>query len=621
MQHWNPRLGAVHKGNNRYEFCVWAPNVKTMELHLVGGEERSMPMERGEQGYYTTTLKMTAQDQRYFYRMDGIDYPDPASRYQPEGVYGPSQVTQSSFAWSDANWIGVPIQDYIIYEMHIGTFTEGGTFESAIDQLDALVELGVTAVELLPICQFSGDWNWGYDGVFLFAVQNNYGGPDGLRKFVDACHLRGIAVILDVVFNHFGPEGNCVCDFGPYTTDRYKTPWGEAINVDGEYADEVRAYFIENALYWLYEFHIDALRLDATHYIFDFSAVTFMEELIATVHQHRELLNRKIYLIAEEDRNDANLLRSPEVGGWDMDAQWLDDFHHALYTNIIPGEGYEYHNGFGEFKQVVKAFREGFVFSGQYSPFRKRRHGTPSGDIPGEQFIVFTQNHDQIGNRIPGDRLDKFTSFDGLKLFAGVVLLAPYVPMIFMGEEYCESAPFNYFTNFSGKELIELVRTGRKETFGGMIPEGQEVQDPQAETTFTDSKLDHTLRTQGKHRVMLDFYKALISLRKTLPALNDLSKERMEVEGYEEQRVLYLRRWNGSSHVAAAFNFADSITSITLPFPVGRWCKELDSGDARWREAADHDSTYPEGNQQTESMGEVSLTLQPLSFAVFVQED
>ena len=453
LHDWKPSLGASWTADGRCEFRVWALYASDkVELHLIGDDDRYVEMQKDEQGYYICSVEGIAPGQLYRYRIDSDrEYADPASRYQPEGVFGPSQVIAPSFSWTDENWRGLPLRDYIIYELHVGTFTQEGTFSTMLTRLDTLVELGITTIEFMPLNQFSGRRGWGYDGVLQFAIQNSYGPVESFKQLVDACHQRGIAVIVDVVYNHFGPEGNYFGAFGPYTTDRYKTAWGEAVNVDGAYGDEVRAYFIENALYWLHECHVDALRLDAIHYIFDFGARTFIEELVSQVGKYREQTGRHVYLMAESDQNDPDLVRPQNVGGTNLDAFWLDDFHHALHT-LVTYEKNSFYEDYGEFQQLVKALREGFVYDGRYSGARKRRHGAPSGDIPVDKFIVFFQNHDQIGNRMPNQRGIDILPFEAFKLSMGLVILSPYIPMLFMGDEYGETRQFEFFVDYQNPD-------------------------------------------------------------------------------------------------------------------------------------------------------------------------
>jgi maltooligosyltrehalose trehalohydrolase len=385
-------------------------------VRIVAPPERIVPLEKEDRGYHQGIIEDVEPGSLYVYRLDeGKQCPDPASRSQPQGVHGPSQVVDPHFPWEDRHWFGLPLEDYIIYELHVGSFTPEGTFEAIMSHLEELKDLGVTAVELMPVAQFPGSRNWGYDGVFPFAVQHSYGGPEGLRRLVDACHQHGLAVVLDVVYNHLGPEGNYLANFGPYFTQRYRTPWGAAINFDGPHSDEVKWFFIENALYWITEFHIDALRLDALHAILDLSAQPFLEELATAVHDEAERRGRRVYLIAESDLNDTKLIRSRELGGYGLDGQWNDDFHHALHT-LLTGESSGYYQDFGKVGDLAKAFTEGYVYSGQYSAYRRRQHGNSSKLLPAPKFVVCAQNHDQVGNRMFGERLTQMVSFDALKL-------------------------------------------------------------------------------------------------------------------------------------------------------------------------------------------------------------
>jgi maltooligosyltrehalose trehalohydrolase len=435
-------LGAHSSGHRRCFFRVWAPRASTIELRIIEPQERIILLPNSGQGYFQGDIEDIPAGALYCYRLDrGKERPDPASRSQPRGVHGPSQVVDPSFAWTDSCWPGIPLKDYVIYELHVGTFTSEGSFEAIIAHLPELKALGVTAIELMPVAQFPGARNWGYDGAYPFAVQDSYGGPEQLKRLVNACHQEGLAAILDVVYNHLGPEGNYLADFAPYFTKRYQTPWGPALNFDGPDSDHVRRFFIENALYWLSEFHFDALRLDAVHAILDHAPYTFLEELRDAVEEQAKILNRHVFLFPESAANDSRLIRARELGGYGFSAQWNDDFHHALRA-VLTGEKSGYYEDYGEFGQLVKAYREGFVYSGEHSRFRRRRHGTSSRDIPAERFVVFSQNHDQVGNRMQGERLAQLMPFEDLKLAAAAVLLSPFIPMIFMGEEYGELAPF-----------------------------------------------------------------------------------------------------------------------------------------------------------------------------------
>jgi len=606
-------FGATYLGNSRCQFLVWAPFVQKVDVHIVSPKERIVPLEKHAQGYHQAIVDGVESGSLYFYLLDGQkEHPDPASRYQPQGVHGPSQVVDSCFPWEDSHWSGLPLQEFIIYELHVGTFTQEGTFDAIIPYLDELKDLGITAMDLMPVAQFPGNRNWGYDGVYPFAVQNSYGGPEGLKRLVNACHQKEIAVILDVVYNHFGPEGNHVGEFGPYFTERYKTPWGVALNFDGPCSDEVRRFFIENAIYWLTEFHIDALRLDALHAILDISSYPFLEELAVSFQDQAERLKRKAYLIGESAANDARLIRPRERGGYGLDAQWNDDFHHALHV-LLTGEQTGYYQDFGQLQHLVKAFQEGFVYSGEYSAYHQRRHGVSSKDVLAYRFVVFAQNHDQVGNRMNGERLSQLISFEALKLAAGVVLLSPFIPLLFMGEEYGEIAPFPYFVSHSEPQLAEAVLKGRQEEFAKFQWQGK-LPDPQDEATFLDSKLNHNLRGEGRHRVLLEFYKELIRLRKETPALASLSKDTLEVEGFEDTKLIFIRRWSENDEVIMVFNFNQDQISVTLPFPAARWHKGIDSTEERWQ------GTGSVITQQLDSKGEVALTFSSWAFVLFTKE-
>ncbi|MGE5218777.1 MAG: malto-oligosyltrehalose trehalohydrolase [Chloroflexota bacterium] len=580
----NPnKLGATYLGGNACRFRVWSPSVAPLGVRLLRSD-RLVSLKRAGRGYYETVVEDVRPDDTYFYQL-GIDKlrADPASRFQPQGVHGPSAVLDDEFPWEDGNWSGLALADYIIYELHVGCFSPEGTFEAILPYLDYLQSIGITALELMPVAQFPGARNWGYDGVFPFAAQNSYGGPTELKKLVNGCHRRGLAVILDVVYNHIGPEGNYLADFGPYFTERYKTPWGLALNFDGPFSDEVRQYFIQNALSWLIDFHFDALRLDAVHAILDHSPFTFLEELAVAVQSEAERLNRRMVLIAESAANDARLVRARERGGYGLDAQWNDDFHHGLHT-LLTGETNGYYRDYGKFTQLVKAYREGFAYSGECSEFRRRRHGSSSRDLPAERFVVFAQNHDQVGNRMRGDRLGETVSFEDLKLAAGLVILSPYIPLLFMGEEYGETAPFPYFVSHSDPGLIEAVRRGRRAEFASFEWQG-EVPDPQDEATFLSAKLSHNLANRGEHKILLEFYRELIRLRKTMPALAALSKQNMEITAHEKERVLMLRRWSGADSVIVVANLAASEADAGIAAPAGCWRKTIDSAERRWNGA------------------------------------
>ena len=573
-------LGATLLGDGRCAFNVWAPAAERVSV-LLRYPEREVALEPGERGYHAAVVDGVGAGTRYTLRLDaGIERPDPASRFQPEGPHGPSEVVDLGFAWTDAAWRGLPLERHVIYELHVGTYTPEGTFDAIIPHLESLRELGVTAVELMPIAQFPGGRNWGYDGVGLSAAQNTYGGPAGLHRLVDACHARGLAVVLDVVYNHLGPEGNYLAEFGPYFTDRYRTPWGPALNFDGEGSDEVRRFFIDNALAWVTDFHIDALRLDAVHAIVDPSPTPFIEELCAAVHRRVRELGRAVHCIAESAANDARLITPRELNGYGADAQWNDDFHHALRTTLTD-ERAGYYAGYRGLEHLRKALTHGFVFTGERDPFRGRRHGSPSRHIPAERFIVFHQNHDQVGNRMLGERLGELVPFDALKLAAAATSLSPFIPLLFMGEEYAEPAPFLYFVSHTDPALVEAVRKGRAEEFASFNWQGQ-TPDPQSEETFRRSTLDLSLRRQGRHAALLAFYMELLRLRREHPALANLSKEHLEASHDALAQTLTLHRWAHSAEAVALFNFSREGGPAPVRLPPGRWRRLLDSGEPGW---------------------------------------
>jgi maltooligosyltrehalose trehalohydrolase len=580
-----PHLGAVPLPGNACRFRVWAPKARRVEVHLLGAQDRFIPLHPAEHGYHQASIENVPPGTLYRYRLDGDkERPDPVSRFQPEGVHGPSAVVDLAFDWQSTGWHGLPLQHYVIYELHVGTFTPEGTYDAIIPYLDSLCDLGVTAIELMPIAQFPGNRNWGYDGVGMFAAQNSYGGPAGLKRLVDACHHRGLAVVLDVVYNHLGPEGNYLWDYGPYFTDQHRTPWGPAVNFDCPHSDEVRRFFLENVIQWLRDFRIDALRLDAIHAIRDDSAIPILQEMSETVADLSIQLNRRIYLIAESNLNDVRQIRPREQGGIGLDSQWSDDLHHCIHT-LLTGERDGYYADFGTLDLMARAFRTGYAYSGQYSPFRRRRHGNSPEGFPPWQFVVCSQNHDQIGNRMLGDRLTKLLSFDALKVAAAAVILSPFTPMLFMGEEYGEPAPFQFFTSHGDAHLVEAVRKGRREEFADFAWQG-EVPDPQDDATFARCKLQHKLAEQGKHKILRDFYKELLRLRKSLPILTSHARTLMQAVGFEEHQVLYARRTTNDDAVTVLFNMGKQKATITLPIPPGRWRCVLDSQSARWQGSA-----------------------------------
>ncbi|MDY6835608.1 MAG: malto-oligosyltrehalose trehalohydrolase [Chloroflexota bacterium] len=606
-------IGATYIGNGRVQFLLWAPLAQKVDVHLVESEDRMVPLARNSKGYYHAIVDNIAAGSRYFYRIDGQkERPDPASRFQPQGVHGPSEVIDHTLDRGDL-WFGLPLRDYVIYELHVGTFTTKGTFDAIISHLEYLKDLGITAVELMPVAQFPGDRNWGYDGVYPYAAQNSYGGPQGLRRLVRACHQREIALILDVVYNHLGPEGNYLADFAPYFTERYSTPWGKALNFDGPHSDDVRRFFIENALYWITEVGIDALRLDAVHAILDHSPYTFLEQLAEAVHEQAQYLNRQVYLIPESAANDSRLIRRRELGGYGMDGQWNDDFHHCVHV-LLTGECSGYYQDYDSIEHLEKAYAEGFVYSGEYSPYRQHRHGSSSKDIPAERFIVFAQNHDQIGNRMQGDRLTQQVSFEALKLAAGLVILSPFIPLLFMGEEYGEIAPFQYFISHSDPKLVEAVRKGRQNEFSAFEWKGT-IPNPQSEETFLRCKLNHSLRESGHYHLLQKFYKELLRLRREIPSLSNLSKEAARIHALAIYELLTIHRRSRTEEVFMVSNLGGSQKTLTTRLPRGEmWRKVLDSNDTQW---GGQGNTFIEEKRQEE---QVAITLDSKVFVLLVRD-
>lgn len=582
---WALSMGATLLDNGAVSFQVWAPRCERIDLLLEPcANPRRVEMDRGEDRVFKVTLERVPVGCRYMYLLDGVaKRPDPVSRFQPEGVHGPSVLVDPvGYNWEDQGWRGLTMKELIIYELHVGTFTTEGTFAAVIPYLSYLCgELGVTAVELMPVVEFPGRRGWGYDGVHLYAPHSGYGGPDDLKALVDACHRTGLAVVLDVVYNHLGPEGNYLREFGPYFTDRHKTPWGEAVNFDGEDSAMVRRYIVDNALYWITENHVDALRLDAIHGIFDESPTHILKQLNDAVQAQAELLGRTVLVIAESDLNDAKAIKAVDEGGYGLAGQWNEDFHHSVHA-YLTGERNGYYVDFGRLEDISRAFSHGFVYEGQYSAFRKRPHGASASHLPGDRFVVFAQNHDQVGNRAMGERLVVLTSCEALKLAAALVLWSPYIPLLFMGEEYGEPAPFHYFTSFSDGALAETVRKGRRQEFA-TFTWSAEAPDPQDLRTFQASTLHLRLKSEPGHRELLAFYNALIHLRKAHSSLGFVERNHQIVHTLGRDEVLSIYRWipQGEESVVI-FHFGGQLKKVTVPIPQGRWMILLDSAVETW---------------------------------------
>jgi maltooligosyltrehalose trehalohydrolase len=570
-------LGASLR-NGSVTFRVWAPRCRSVEAVIEGRPTQALW--RGDDGVYSLTLPRLGAGTRYQYRLDGERYrPDPVSRWQPEGVHGPSAVVDpTAFSWTDADFPGHARAELVFYELHVGTFTAAGTFEAIIPYLEPLADLGVTAIELMPIAEFPGSRNWGYDGVHLFAPQSTYGGPRGLRRLVDACHGRGLSVVLDVVYNHLGPEGNYLAEFGPYFTERYETPWGPAVNFDGPDSAPVRRHFVENARYWVREFHIDGLRLDAIHSIFDGSRLHILTEIAEAARAEAARLGRPVHVIAESHDNDRGIVLPADRGGLELDAMWSDDFHHAVHAHLT-GERVGYYGDFGDPGQLAKALAEGFAVQGEYSEYFGRPRGTPSADLQGDRFVVCIQNHDQVGNRAQGDRLTAVLPFEAVKLAAGLMFAAPALPLLFMGEEYGETAPFQFFTSFLDRELAAAVRRGRTAEFSRFAWQGA-VPDPGDPATFVRSRVNHALATAPRHRALREYYRAWLALRRTHPALGAAHKELARAVLEPSQAVLSVIR---SAPNGETIRVAANLTGERQPWaPAPSWRLLLDSAEARF---------------------------------------
>jgi maltooligosyltrehalose trehalohydrolase len=535
----------------------------------------------GERGWWKAKAEDAGPGSDYGFLLDDDPavYPDPRSLWQPHGVHGLSRVyDHAAFQWRDAGWHAPPLASSIQYEMHVGTFTPGGTLASAIERLDYLVKLGITHVELMPVAAFAGDRGWGYDGVDLYAVAEFYGGPDGLKRFVDACHGRGLAVLLDVVYNHFGPVGNYTGKFAPYVTDSHRTPWGDAVNLEEWGSDEVRRFFCDNALMWLRDFHIDGLRLDAVHGLVDRSAVHFLEQLATEVERLAAMLGRRLVLIAESDLNDPSVVRPREAGGYGMDAQWSDDFHHALFTVLGPEQKLGYYADFASIEKLAKALTRVFVYDGEYSQYRGRRHGRPVEGLSAHRFLGYIQTHDQVGNRVAGDRVEQIVGMDAAKVAAGLVLTAPFVPLLFQGEEFAASTPFLYFADHDDAEMARAVLEGRRKEFAAFGFSEQEIPDPAARATFERSRLNWPEAGEGRHREMLEWYRALIRLRRRSAALNDGDLGHIHVRWSEADRWLAMDR--GGVQVLANLGRQEARFEVAQGFRVALVSREIAGANA-----------------------------------------
>lgn len=543
-------------------FRVWAPASSQVEVVL--GSTRHL-MERFDGGWWQVDVPGVRPGTDYSFSVDGgPGRPDPRSPWQPYGVHGLSRtVDHGAFPWTDQRWQAPPLAAAVLYELHIGTFSPEGTFDGAIQRLDHLVELGVTHVEILPVAEFYGSRGWGYDGVDLFAPKHSYGGPEGLKRLVDACHAKGLGVVLDVVYNHLGPSGNYLSEFGPYFTSQHKTPWGNALNFDGPHSDEVRRFFCDNAVMWLRDYHFDGLRLDAVHAIVDTSAIPFLEQLATEVDELKAHLGRHLVLIAESDLNDPRVVRPWEIGGFGIDAQWSDDVHHAIHS-VLTGERAGYYADFGTLADLAVAVKQPYVYANRHSSVRQRRHGRPTLGLSGSKFVVFLQNHDQCGNRARGERMSQLVSHDRAKIGAALMLLSPFVPMLFQGQEWAASSPFQYFVDYADEpELARAIAEGRRSEFSSFGWRPDEVPDPRDEATFRCSLLNWDELKLERHAGMLSWYRQLIQLRRDTNAFTDGRMDLVETAFDEAEHWLRIER----GPMTIVCNFASQLRQVPLGAP------------------------------------------------------
>lgn len=562
------RCGAVTRPDGTVTWRVWAPKANRVELVLLDGAQRRLvAMQPEGGGYFVHDATGLPDRQRYAYRLDGgPERPDPCSRWQPDGVHRPSAVTfPGRFPWTDSGWRGVPREDLVFYELHVGTFTPEGTFDAVIPRLTELRDLGVTAVEIMPVAQFPGGRNWGYDGVHLFAPQDTYGGPDGLRRLVDACHAHGLAAVLDVVYNHLGPEGNYTGEFGPYYSDRYRTAWGAALNYDGPGSDGVRDFILDNVRHWVEEYHLDGLRLDATQSIFDMSPRHILAEIKDVADEIVAPFGWPFHVIAESLLNDVRVLLPPDRGGYGLDAEWNEDFHHAVVA-FLTGERHGKYVDFGPASDLPRVLEHTFILAGRYSKHRGRRWGAAAGDVPGDRFVVGVQNHDHVGNRARGERLAALVGPPVQRLAASLMLLAPHLPFLFMGEEYGETNPFLFFCSFGDKGLIEGVRRGRKRDYAlqGEVP------DPQAPVSFTASRLSWSWPDGSPRAGLRQLYRDLLAARHQWPALRDfVNRKARLLPDPAEGPVLEFVRGAGPGALHAYFNLSANMQPLPPEAPEG----------------------------------------------------
>ena len=614
-----PLIGPEKTASGGQRFCVWAPLAKSVELELVEPRPGFLAMQALDEGYWQVETSEIRPGGLYRFRLDGnLSRPDPASHHQPGGVHAPSAlVDHEAHIWRCQDFSPPKPSELILYELHIGTFTPQGTFQAAEQRLGDLADLGVKAVQVMPLGQFPGSRNWGYDGTYPFSVQHSYGGPQGFKSFVDACHAHGLGVVLDVVYNHLGPEGNYLRDFGPYFTDQYRTPWGEAVNFDGPESDHVRHYFLQNIGHWLDRYHVDGFRLDATHAIHDKRPLPFLQELADLARATPTAGGGAPLVLAENDLNDPRLVTPTRAGGLGLSGLFNEDFHHGVHA-WFTGERQAYYQDYGRLAHLARTLGRGFAYTGQYSAFRRRSHGRDFGRLPPETLVAFLQNHDQVGNRAHGERLADLVHFQALKAGAALLLLSPFTPMLFMGEEYGEENPFLYFVSHGDPGLVEAVRAGRSAEFAGFHQGQPPPPDPQSLETFQRSKLDWAKRSQGRCGQLLAWHQELIRARKRFGF--DLAGRKLPKVLLAGESGLLILAGPQPTRTLCLFNLSgeDKVSVEVLgwaaggkPARPGPWLKVLDSAEKRW---AGPGSTLP---RQLED----GMTISRWSAAVYVPEE
>ena len=561
-------LGAsiLDREKSRVEFCVYAAGRQEVSLLLnSGGFAEEISMSPLGKDIYRATVEGRGLELLYKFFLKGKEggaFPDPYSHYQPGGVHGFSQVVDhDAYRWNDQEWRGIEWEKAVIYELHPGTFTPEGTFAGIAEKLDYLMELGINTLELMPLTQTPGRWNWGYDGVNLFSVNHNYGHPDDLKYLIDCCHRRGLAVILDIVYNHFGPEGNYLGKFGPYFTGKYETPWGAAVNFDDEGCAAARRMVLDSIRHWIERYHFDGLRLDAVHAIHDRSRPHILEEIAAAARELEKRLGRRIVIIAETDANDVRLIKRAGEGGYGIDAQWMDDFHHTVHT-ALTGEDKGYYRDYGRIEDLEKVYQN-FLYTGEYSHFWKKNRGSDAAAVPGSRFVVAIQTHDQVGNRARGERLSQLVDFPYLKAAAGLLFTAPYIPMLFMGEEYAEENPFLFFTDYQDPALKKAVAEGRREEFASFG--WRDIPNPEEKASYLNSRLTPREKWRRHQAQMFNYYRDLITLRREHPVLKAPDKAGTAVKVDPASRLVRITRRGRERTVTALANLGRQPVTISRP--------------------------------------------------------